>query len=43
MKFRDVFFVMFFEIKGVISQFFDQFFYSFAVFSSVTPRHDEGT
>ena len=43
MKFRNVFFVMFFEIKAVISQFFDQFFYSFSVFSSVTPRHDGST
>ena len=43
MKLGDFFFVMFFEIKAVISKFFDQFFYSFAVFSSVTPRHDEGT
>ena len=32
MKLRDFFFVMFFEIKAVISQFFYQFFYSFTVF-----------
>ena len=43
MKLRDFFFVIFFEIKAVISQFFDQFFYSFTVFSSVTSRHDGST